>query len=296
MLTLFAQRLRAQTLMSVALQFPAFPIVMETYRACLQDTFDMPALREVLRAAVSGEVRIHEVETATASPFARSLVFAYVAAYLYEGDSPAAERRAQALSLDLSLLRELLGEADLREFLDARLVDEVEDQLQRRTPLRRARNADELHDLLRQVGDLSLDELRERSDELNRVNAFLESVLAGMQGGVIVIDRGLQVVAWNHRSEDLWGARIDEVKGENLMTLDIGLPVELLRQAIRVCLSGEQELVEQTVAATNRRGLAVQCRVTCTPLKGSGGESRGVILLVDEIAGQPESEVKTVMH
>jgi ATP-dependent helicase Lhr and Lhr-like helicase len=161
---LFAQRLRAQKLMSIALQFPAFPIVMETYRACLQDVFDVPALRDVLRAAAAGEVRIHDVETAAASPFARSLVFAYVAAYLYEGDSPAAERRAQTLSLDLSLLRELLGEADLREFLDAHLVDEVEDQLQRRTPLRRARNADELHDVLRQLGDLSLDELRERSD------------------------------------------------------------------------------------------------------------------------------------
>lgn len=161
---LFAQRLRAQKLMSVALQFPAFPIVMETYRACLQDIFDVPALREVLRAAVAGEVRIHDVETATASPFARSLVFAYVAAYLYEGDSPAAERRAQALSLDLSLLRELLGEADLREFLDAGIVDEVEDHLQRRAPPRRARTADELHDVLRHVGDLSLDELRERSE------------------------------------------------------------------------------------------------------------------------------------
>ena len=161
---LFAQRLRAQKLMSIALRYPAFPIVMETYRACLQDVFDMPALREVLNAAVSGEVRVHDVETATASPFARSLVFAYVAAYLYEGDSPAAERRAQALSLDLSLLRELLGEVDLRDLLDADLVDEVEAQLQRRAPLRRARNADELHDVLRHVGDLSLEELGERSE------------------------------------------------------------------------------------------------------------------------------------
>ena len=117
----------------------------------------------MLNAAVSGEVRVHDVETATAcrSTLAR---FAYVAAYLYEGDSPAAERRAQALSLDLSLLRELLGEVDLRDLLDADLVDEVEAQLQRRAPLRRARNADELHDVLRHVGDLSLEELGERSE------------------------------------------------------------------------------------------------------------------------------------
>ncbi len=161
---LFAQRLRAQRLMSVALQFPAFPIVMETYRACLQDVFDVPALREVLSAAIAREVRIHDVETAAASPFARSLVFAYVAAYLYEGAAPAAERRAQALSLDLSLLRELLGEADLRDFLDAAIVEEVEEHLQRRAPERRARNADELHDVLRHVGDLSLDEIKERSE------------------------------------------------------------------------------------------------------------------------------------
>ena len=160
---LFAMRLRAQKLMSIALQYPSFPIIIETYRACLQDIFDVPALREVLRAAERREVRIHEVETASASPFARSLVFAYVSAYLYEGDSPAAERRAPALSLDLSLLRELLGEADLRELLDARVVAEVADQLQRRAASRHARNPDELHDVLRHVGDLSLEELRERS-------------------------------------------------------------------------------------------------------------------------------------
>jgi ATP-dependent Lhr-like helicase len=129
---LFAMRLRATKLMAIAMQFPGFPIVMETYRSCLQDVFDMPALRQVLRAIEARDVRIHEVETVVSSPFARSLVFAYVAAYLYEGDSPAAERRAQALSLDLKLLRELLGEADLRALLDARIIADVENELQRR--------------------------------------------------------------------------------------------------------------------------------------------------------------------
>jgi ATP-dependent helicase Lhr and Lhr-like helicase len=161
---LFAQRLRAQKLMEIALQYPSFPIVVETFRSCMQDVFDVPALREVLRGVESGEIRIHDVETAFASPFARSLVFAYVAAYLYEGDSPAAERRAQALSVDVKLLRELLGEADLRELLDADIIAQVESQLQRTAEGRRARHADDLHDMLRQIGDLTEPEIAVRME------------------------------------------------------------------------------------------------------------------------------------
>ncbi|HEX6588754.1 MAG TPA: DEAD/DEAH box helicase [Longimicrobiales bacterium] len=159
---LYAQRLRANKLMSIALEYPSFPIVIETMRSTLQDVFDVPALRDVLRQIESGEVRVHEVETLMASPFARSLVFAYVAEYLYEGDSPAAERRAQALSVDIKLLRELLGEADLRELLDVDVIAQVEAELQRTAEGRRARDADELSDVLRFVGDLSLAEAEER--------------------------------------------------------------------------------------------------------------------------------------
>lgn len=162
---LFAQRLRAQKLMAIALEYPSFPIIIETYRSCLQDVFDVPALREVLRGVDSGEIRVHDVETASASPFARSLVFAYVAAYLYEGDSPAAERRAQALSVDVRLLREILGEADLRELLDSDVIEEVESALQRLTEGRRIRHADDLHDALRQLGDLSEAEIAARSTD-----------------------------------------------------------------------------------------------------------------------------------
>jgi len=162
---LFAQRLRAQKLMAVALQFPGFPIVMETYRSCLQDVFDVPALRVLLQAIAAREVRLHDVETSGASPFARSLVFAYVAAYLYEGDSPAAERRAQALSLDMKLLRELLGETDLRQLLDEQVIEAVEQALQRLSAGRRARHPDELHDLLRQLGELSTNEVQARTEQ-----------------------------------------------------------------------------------------------------------------------------------
>jgi ATP-dependent helicase Lhr and Lhr-like helicase len=139
---LFAQRLRAQKLMAIAMEYPSFPIVMETYRSCLQDVFDLPALKDVLRSVEEGTIRVHEVETPGASPFARSLVYAYVAAYLYEGDSPAAERRAQALSVDMALLRELLGEADLRELLDGDVWPRWRSPLQHRTDGRLARHAD----------------------------------------------------------------------------------------------------------------------------------------------------------
>lgn len=161
---LFAQRRRAERLMNVAMRYPAFPIVMETYRSCLQDVFDLPALRSVLEGVERRDIRVHEVETPSASPFARSLVFAYVAAYLYEGDSPAAERRAQALALDMRLLRELLGDADLRELLDQEVIAEFEAQLQHLAEDRRVRHADQLHDMLRQIGELDDDELGARCD------------------------------------------------------------------------------------------------------------------------------------
>ncbi|HUP88036.1 MAG TPA: DEAD/DEAH box helicase, partial [Longimicrobiales bacterium] len=175
---LFAQRLRANKLLSVALEYPSFPIVIETLRSTLQDVFDVPALRDVLKQIESGEIRVHEVETTVASPFARSLVFAYVAEYLYEGDNPAAERKAQALSVDIKLLRELLGEADLRELLDARVIEQVEDELQRTAEGRRARDADEVHDVLRWVGDLGTEELQDRCADGISAEAILQTLQA----------------------------------------------------------------------------------------------------------------------
>jgi ATP-dependent Lhr-like helicase len=162
---LWAQRLRAQNLLAVARGFPAFPIVLETYRSCLQDVFDVPGLVELLRDVRDGRVRIESVETRSASPFARSLVFAYTAAYLYQGDSPAAERRAQALNLDVAMLRDLLGREDLRGLLDAEVIEATEAELQALTPITRARHSDALHDLLRRLGDLSREEIARRCDE-----------------------------------------------------------------------------------------------------------------------------------
>jgi len=151
---LWQQRLKAQSLLEVARRYGSFPIVLETYRECLQDVFDLPALRGILRGLATREIDLVEVETPSASPMAASLLFDYVATYMYEDDTPAAERRAQALSLDRELLRELLGQEELRELIDPGALAEVEGSL-----LPRPRNADELHDLLRRAGALRDGEL-----------------------------------------------------------------------------------------------------------------------------------------
>jgi ATP-dependent Lhr-like helicase len=153
---LWQQRLKAQGLLQVARKYASFPIVLETYRECLQDVFDLPALTRLLRAIRTREVDVVDVETASASPFAASLLFDYIATYMYEDDTPPAERRAQALSLDRDLLRELLGQDELRSLLDGDALVEVEASL-RPFP----RDADQLHDVLRLRGDLRAGEFDE---------------------------------------------------------------------------------------------------------------------------------------
>lgn len=162
---LWAQRLKAQNLLAVARNYPNFPIILETYRQCLQDLFDLTSLREILQMIERREVRVHEVETDSASPFSRSLAFAYVAEYLYQGDSPLAERKAQALTLDRNLLNELLGQEELRELLDGVVISELEEELQSIALERRAKSLEQVVDLLRRVGDLNLKELKLRCME-----------------------------------------------------------------------------------------------------------------------------------
>jgi ATP-dependent helicase Lhr and Lhr-like helicase len=146
---LWQQRLKAQSLLQVARKYGSFPVILETYRECLQDVFDLPALRGLLHALKTRELDLVEIETQSASPYSTSLLFDYIATYMYEDDTPPAERRAQALSLDRDLLRELLGQEELRDLLDRDAVEEVERQLQGdpQTP-------DRLHDKLRLRGDL----------------------------------------------------------------------------------------------------------------------------------------------
>ncbi len=160
---LWAQRLKAQHLLATVRRYPAFPIVLETYRQALSDIFDLPGFKALLRDIQARRVRLEEVETRVPSPFARSLVFAYVAAFIYEQDAPLAERKAQALTLDRNLLAELLGQAELRELIDPEVLAQLEAELQHLAEGRRARDADEVHDLLRRLGDLSEAEVAARS-------------------------------------------------------------------------------------------------------------------------------------
>ena len=184
---LWQQRQRAADLLAVAAKYPSFPILLETSRECLQDVFDLPALREVLGQLRSRAVRVVSVDTAKASPFAQSLLFNWIAAYMYEGDAPLAERRAAALSLDRDLLRDLLGAEELRELLGPGVLADVELELQCMADTRRARSADELHDVLRKVGDLSVSEIDLRCeepaaawvDDLARGRRVIEIQLAG---------------------------------------------------------------------------------------------------------------------
>jgi ATP-dependent Lhr-like helicase len=199
---LWQQRKRAYDLLSVASRYPSFPMLLEAYRECLRDVFDMPALMETLRGIETRQIRVHVTDSRTPSPFAGALLFSYVANYIYDGDAPLAERRAQALSIDQDQLRELLGDADLRELLDASAIEETEEQLQcviegykarGNTP---AAGADGLHDLLLRLGDLTRAELAQRSEgdtegfitRLIKARRALELLIAGERRVIAVED------------------------------------------------------------------------------------------------------------
>jgi ATP-dependent Lhr-like helicase len=217
---LWQQRQRSAQLLEVARKYPSFPIILETVREVLQDVYDLPALAELTNEIATRKVRLVEVETEVPSPFARTLLFGYVAAFMYEGDSPLAERRAAALSLDPTLLAELLGRAELRELLDQRVIEDLARDLQRLAPDRKAKDAEGLVDLLRLLGPLSTAELVERSwlsspqgvskpdavgdfdtaasppthsaeailDDLARANRILRAMIAGEQRWAVIED------------------------------------------------------------------------------------------------------------
>jgi ATP-dependent Lhr-like helicase len=194
---LWQQRKRAADLLAVASRFGSFPALLETYREVLRDHFDMPALVDVLRRLQARTLRLTTIDSKAPSPFAASLLFSYVANYIYDGDAPLAERRAQALSVDQAQLRELLGDAELRELLDPEALDLVERQLQRLDSSYRIRSADSLHDLLIQIGDLTADEIEARSampdtrgeiDRLEQARRIVALPIAGERRFVAVED------------------------------------------------------------------------------------------------------------
>ncbi len=197
---LWHQRQRAAQLLDIARKYPDFPIVLETVRECLQDVYDVPALTELMRRVAQRRLRVVEVETATPSPFAASLLFGYVGAFMYEGDSPLAERRAAALALDTVLLSELLGRVELRELLDPAVVASTSAQLQHLTEERAARDAEAVADLLRMLGPLTEAEIAERAttdtiggwlDGLHAAKRALPVTYAGQTWWAAVEDIGL---------------------------------------------------------------------------------------------------------
>jgi ATP-dependent helicase Lhr and Lhr-like helicase len=174
---LWQQRQRSAQLLSVAGKYGTFPIVLETVRECLQDVFDVPGLVTLMRELASRAIRLVEVETPSPSPFARSLLFRYVGAFMYEGDAPLAERRAQALALDSSLLAELLGQADLRELLDPAVVRDTERELQRLAGGRACRTAEDVADLLRAIGPLAVSEITQRCIDQQAASGWLDGLV-----------------------------------------------------------------------------------------------------------------------
>jgi ATP-dependent helicase Lhr and Lhr-like helicase len=192
---LWQQRLKSQSLLEVARDFPRFPVVLETYRECLRDVLDLPALAELLEKLHSRALSLVEVETPTASPFASSLLFDYVATYMYEGDTPNAERRAAALALDRDLLRELLGQEELRELIDPEALEEVEEQLQHRTEAGRAGDRDALQQLLRNLGDLTAEECEQRVAEGYSAKSMLEKLVAERRVALVRMAGGERYIA-----------------------------------------------------------------------------------------------------
>ncbi|MGH3212731.1 MAG: Lhr family helicase, partial [Trebonia sp.] len=209
---LWQQRQRSAQLLEIAAQFPGFPITLETVRECLQDVFDVPALTEVLRDLAARKIRLVEVETPAPSPFGRNLMFRYVGAFMYEGDAPLAERRAQALALDPALLAELLGTEGLRELLDPVVVAEAEADLQHLSPARRCRDAEAVADLLRTCGPLTADEVSARCADGPAAGGWL----AGLQAARRAIS--VRVAGW-----DMWAAVEDA--GRLRDAIGVALPV-----------------------------------------------------------------------
>ena len=215
---LWQQRKRASDLLAVASRFGSFPALLETYREVLRDHFDMPALVDVLRRVSKRTLRVTTIDSTAPSPFAASLLFSYVANYIYDGDAPLAERRAQALSVDQAQLRELLGDAELRELLDPAALDTIERQLQYLDESRHVKTVDGIHDLLLRIGDLTLDEIQARS------------TIADVTTAVADLEQSSRIVGVQVAGERRYIAVEDAARYRDALdvTLPAGLPPALL--------------------------------------------------------------------
>ncbi|WP_349269618.1 DEAD/DEAH box helicase [Mycolicibacterium parafortuitum] len=219
---LWHQRQRAAQLLDVARNYPDFPIVLEAVRECLQDVYDVPTLTALMGRIAQRRVRLLEVETPTPSPFAASLLFGYVGAFMYEGDSPLAERRAAALALDPTLLAELLGRVELRELLDADVIANTTRQLQHLTPERAVRDAEGVADLLRLLGPLTADEIGERCVQSD-VGGWLEGLLTAKR----VLTVSYAGTTWWAAIEDI--GRLRDGVG---VAVPVGVPIAFLEPVV----------------------------------------------------------------
>lgn len=223
---LWQQRQRSAQLLDVAKKYPSFPIILETVRECLQDVYDLPELKTLLRQIEQRKIRIVETTTNQPSPFARSLLFGYVATFLYEGDSPLAERRAAALSLDPALLNELLGRTELRDLLDERVIVDLENQLQRLSTGHQAKGVEGVADLIRQLGPLSDAEIAARMEP--SAEAHHDASLAAEAKSVLV--RANRAIVVNIAGQPRLAAVEDSARlRDSLGTpVPIGVPVAFL--------------------------------------------------------------------
>jgi ATP-dependent helicase Lhr and Lhr-like helicase len=272
---LWMQRKRSADLLAVAAQYPSFPIVLEAMRECLKEVFDLPGLLEVLRDVERRRLRVVSVDTQRPSPFASSLLFGFVAEFLYEGDAPLAERRAQALRVDPAQLRELLGEAALRELLDPDAIVEHEAFLQRRDGKYGARHEDDVHDLLLGLGDLSLAEIAERCNDEAAARGFVDALVRHNRAITIRIGRGTRYIA----AED--AARYRDGLG---VALPMGLPAaftEKVKDPLRdlVARYARTHGPFRVEDAASRFGLAPSAvRAAFAPLLASGKVLEGEFL------------------
>ncbi|GAB3411821.1 ATP-dependent helicase [Schumannella luteola] len=229
---LWQQRQRSAQLLEVARKYPSFPIILETVREVLQDVYDLPSLATLTNDIAQRRVRLVEVQTESPSPFARTLLFGYVAAFMYEGDSPLAERRAAALSLDPSLLAELLGRAELRELLDDTVIAQTEAELQRLADDRKAKDAEGLVDLLRLLGPLTTDELAARTRTPDGSGDGSGSGLdaAGIEAAMVAFARANRVIRAGIAGEERWAGVEDAARLRDAIgvPLPIGVPSAFL--------------------------------------------------------------------
>ncbi|MET0842404.1 MAG: ATP-dependent helicase [Mycetocola sp.] len=219
---LWQQRQRSAQLLDVARKYPAFPIILETVRECLQDAYDLPALLGIAKKLASRGIRIVETTTDTPSPFAKSLLFGYVGAFMYEGDSPIAERKAAALTIDSALLAELLGQVELRELLDPGVIAQTELELQRLAESRKARGVEGVADLLRMLGPLTLEEVSARLES--------EHPLEDATVHLAELSRAKRAIAVTFAGASWWAAIEDSARLRDALgvPLPIGVPVAFI--------------------------------------------------------------------